>query len=377
MKDDLYFVLKIFLSWRILLFVVAFFSIFFIPVFGGSFPYYEEKLTRTGLPYWIWGFGNFDGVHYMHIAQTGYSAQFTQAFFPFFPLLVALFSFGKYYFLSGFFLSNIFFLMSLWVLYRLYKIDNDNNTSKRALILLLCYPTAFYFGSLYTESLFLLLASLVFLLSRKKYFILAGIVAGIASFTRINGIFLFLVIAVEIVTLWRVKELRYLKLLRAFIGLIIAPVGLITYMVYLKIYFNDPLYFINAQPSFGAGRSSSIILLPQVIFRYIKMLLTVSPHTAPFYTALSELVFSIIPFGLIILAFRKIRLSYVLFVLGCLLLPTLTGTFSSMPRYSLMIFPLLPFVVMKLGGLFKFVVIFFIIVQILFLILFIRGYWIA
>src|SRR4030066_1349403 len=81
-------ILKYFLSWRITLFVVAFLSIYFLPVFGGRFPYVDRVLEITHLPYWVWGFGNFDGVHYLRIAQDGYLAQYSQAFFPVFPILI-------------------------------------------------------------------------------------------------------------------------------------------------------------------------------------------------------------------------------------------------------------------------------------------------
>jgi len=64
-----------------------------IPHFGNSFPYADRVLAITGLPEWIWGWGGFDGVHYLRIAQNGYQDLYYQAFFPLFLLLIRIFNF--------------------------------------------------------------------------------------------------------------------------------------------------------------------------------------------------------------------------------------------------------------------------------------------
>src|SRR3989344_6875835 len=85
-------IFSLFLIWRIGLFFVAFLASFIFPGFKTSFPYANIALEVTNLPNWIWGFGNFDGVHYLRIAQNGYNAEFSQAFFPFYPLLINFFN---------------------------------------------------------------------------------------------------------------------------------------------------------------------------------------------------------------------------------------------------------------------------------------------
>lgn len=73
-------ILLIFLVWRVSLFIIAYLAQIFIPNWGGRFPYADRELEITGLPSWIWGFGNFDGVHYLRIAQNGYNFLASQAF---------------------------------------------------------------------------------------------------------------------------------------------------------------------------------------------------------------------------------------------------------------------------------------------------------
>lgn len=394
LKDLTFFkIFSWFLLWRVLLFLIAFLSIFFIPKYGGTFPYVERVLEITKLPNWIWGFGGFDGVHYLRIAQDGYKAAvYIPAFFPVFPLVIRYFAYllpkdyslidiyvDPAFFYAGIFLSNIFFLMALFLLYKLFIIDFDKKNSKLALLFLLLFPTSFYFGSIYTESLFLLLTVITFYFARRRNFILAGVFASIASATRFAGIFLFPAILFELYLAIRNKEInpRNIKFLFSLIGVLISPLGLILYMFYLWREFSDPLYFISAQPYFGAQRSSTIILLPQVIYRYIKILLDIPLFSLQFFNSFLEFVFSLGAIAFLFLYFKKIRFSYWIFSFFSVITPTLTGSFSSMPRYVLQTFLIFPILVIAMG---KYRILFFMfsfILGAILLALFVRGYWIA
>lgn len=373
-------ILSSLLVWRIALFIVAFGASIVIVHFNNSFPYVDKELIPTGLPDWIWGFGNFDGVHYIRIAQMGYAAnQYTQAFFPLYPALMYLLSFLGGYFGAGLLISNLSLIAALYFLYKLFALDEKRDIASKSLVLLLVFPTAYYFGSVYSESLFLLLSVLsVYFLRREKY-LLSGIFIFLASLTRVVGVFLVFLFLIEVYQQLKSKQIKLndKKSITAVIGLVIGGLGIVAYMVYLKINFNNPFYFITAQSVFGAQRSESITLLPQVFFRYIKIFQTVSIHSYAFFTAAVEFLFSLA--GLVVLVFSvtKIRLSYWVFSAACYLLPTLTGTLSSMPRYVLMEFLLLPFLVKALGKFYLPTVVLFGALEIVLLSLFIRGYWIA
>jgi hypothetical protein len=60
-----------------------------------------------------------------------------------------------------------------------------------------------------------------------------------------------------------------------------------------------------------------------------------------------------------------------------LVIPTLTGTLTSMPRYTLTAFLIFPFLAEKYPRLVKLVIPFLIILQFIILTYFIRGYWVA
>lgn len=381
-----------FIFWRLALFLISFLAVFLIPTFGGSFPYYNVVLQPTNLPSWIWGFGNFDGVHYLRIAQNGYNAQFSQAFFPLFPFLIHAFNFisknpvldtkiyvDPSYFFMGLVLSNIFFLFSLILFYKLIRIDFNPKVAFGSLILLASFPTSFYFGSIYTESLFLFLVLGTFYFIRKGNFLAAGVFSALASATRVLGLLLLPVLLVEIYMRIKKQEIKLHSeiLTKAITGILIAPFGALLYMLYLRLNFDNPLYFLTSQPAFGAQRSENLIFPPQVLYRYFKIFMTVPLETQLFFNASLEFAFTTVILIGILLFIKKLRISYLIFILGSLVIPTLTGTLSSMPRYSLMAFLLLPYTVQSLQRYYLLLVGFFMIIGIILVGLFTRGYWVA
>ncbi len=363
-------ILILFLSWRLSLFIAAFIG-GIAWAFQGSFPYFQQELIITGLPNWLWGFGNFDGVHYLRIAEYSYSLNFTQVFFPVFPILIKSFSFISTFW-SGLIISNLAFLGALGILFRLWKLDFSEKVSLKSLLFLMAFPTAFYFGAIYTESIFLLWVVACIYSLRTNHLIWAGLFGALASGTRVLGVLLFVVILIEA---WpKIQKLN----LKAILALLLAPLGLIIYMAYLGLQFKNPLYFLTAQVAFGADRNATkFVLLPQVLFRYLKILFFSGNTLETFLRALFELISTLVAFVPLILLFRKVRLSYLLFSFGCLIIPTFTGTLSSMPRYILMGFLIIPYLVTGLGRYYKVAITLMWIFQLILVSLFVRGYFIA
>ena len=111
--------LVIFTLWRIWTLVIGYAAAFILP-YKTSFVGVREFLVSSGLPQWVWQWGNFDGVHYLNIAQHGYIAQGEEAFFPLYPLLTHIFgSVLGNYFLAGFLISNFAALLLALLFFKL------------------------------------------------------------------------------------------------------------------------------------------------------------------------------------------------------------------------------------------------------------------
>jgi len=360
----------------------------------------------------IWSRANFDGFYYAKIARDGYQ-HLQQAFFPFYPKLIKFFQplFGNFI-IAGIFLSSACFLLALWLLARLLRKEGEEEaTIRRTLLFLTLFPTSFYFVSVYTESLFLFLVLLTFWWAREKRWWLAGFTAGLASYTRLVGIFLFPALLYEYYQtesrrrmserLSAVKKALVYRLsfnylvylfksrwhhLKNLFFLSFSWWGLLSYMIYLKKTTGDWFYFARVQPDFGAQRSvDRLILLYQVFWRYLKMIFSVDPRSYIYFNVWFEFLIALLFLAILIWAWLMIfhqekekiswRPSWLIFASFAYLLPTLTGTFSSMPRYVLVCFPcFLVLAKLKLPKLSYFLSGAFLLICAA---LFVRGYWIA
>lgn len=266
-------------------------------------------------------------------------------FFPLFPWVIGIVS--KYLSLNSLYsallLGNLSLLIAVRLFWSLLRIDFKIDQSRQIILSLLFFPTAFFLGAVYGESFFLCLIFGAFLAARKKRWLLAGALGAMATATRFVGIFLIPALAVEY---WlQLKEsgkdirLSKFSVVIPTISICIVSLGLIAYMVYSKQHFNDSLKFIHSQPSFGASRSDKIILLYQVFWRYAKMAVTVDFFSLLYYRISMEMLSAVTFLILGLISFKKTRPSYAIFGFLSFLAPTLTGTFSSMPRYILVMFP--------------------------------------
>lgn len=373
-KKTIGWILSLFLIWRLGVFVFAFLGLKLVPLRVDFIGTAEDLYLKKPL---LWAWANFDGAHYLIIARQGY-LQFQQAFFPFYPFFIRFLTrFFNNYLFSGLLISHLSLLLALFLFYQLVKLDFKDKIAKRSLLYLLLFPTAFYFGSVYTESLFLMLVLASFYAARKKHWLLVGVLGGLASATRFVGIFLFPALVVE---WWQEQRGREKVKLTDVWPLFFIFCGLLFYMAYLGKTVGDPLYFIHIQPLFGAERTGGkLILLYQVFWRYLKMILTTKIDVL-YFSVWLELITSLLFLVLLIFSYLHFHLSYFIFMLLAYITPTLTGTFSSVPRYVLVLFPgfiLLALWAEKYRWLRVLYPIFAIILSIVAVILFTCGYWVA
>lgn len=323
-----------FVIWKISLLAISFLVQNFLP-FNPTYPYSNELISNYK-HFFVYIWGGFDGVHYLNISQNGYASQFTQAFLPTYPILIKIFTFGFIPPLYvGVLINNICFLASLIVVKKVFTSMSISSNYKFFVILYFVFPTSFFFSAVYTEGLFLLLSVMVFYYFSKEKYFYTGLFGAIGSSVKLIGAFIFPVLIMSLVFV----SLRKIKVSKNLFWLLIIPAGLIAYMVFLQIQFGDFLYFLHAQNYFGNARSSNFVLLPQVVFRYMKIFATVPIFTTMYFISVLELLsaafFILIP----LILYKKIPLNWLLYSLTIVVVPSLTGTFSSMPRYVLMSFP--------------------------------------
>lgn len=376
-------IILLFFAFRIFLFLPLIISQVFLNFRTGfdytRITYFLTDKTSILSSFLLYPFSNFDGVYYLLIAAKGYTVN--AGFFPLFPLSInflasiigsSLFSPSQYFIAN--FLVTSYFLAALFIFYRVIKLDYKENIAIWSILFLLIFPTSFFFAAVYSESLFLLLSLISFYFARKRKWFISGFFAGLLSATRLVGIFMLPSILYEYFKYEKNKSLT--KLLSIFL----APLGLVTYIFYNFQKWGTPFYFIQAQGNFANNRTvDSIVLFPQTVFRYLKILISIKPTIYEWWVALFELSFCIFALILFYIGWRKkIRFSYLLFGILCFLLPVSSGTLSGLPRYILPIFPIFIGLALIKNKLFK--ITYSVIsaaLLFIFFMLFAKGYFIA
>jgi Gpi18-like mannosyltransferase len=296
--------------------------------------------------YWYWQlWRQWDAKHYLEIAQNGYTNQgenrYLIVYFPLFPLLIAFLNliFGDYLF-SSFVVSGIASIGVGLLFYEIVKLDFSEKIAELSVLFLFIFPTSYFLHIPYTESLFLALCLSCFLAARQRFWLIVGITGFLACLTRINGLFLFLAIIFEI---WEeYKETKSINFKWLWITLI--PIGFATYLALNYFITGNPTMFLTYQNEHW-GR---YLRFPwEGLYESYKALFNQEPNVflmKGFY----EIFFVLIGFLAIILGWKIFRNSYRVWLILNWLIFVSTSFVLSVPRYTLLLFPL--FILMALAS---------------------------
>lgn len=202
------FIFPLFVGWIIVLLFLTYLGLSQIPSHGKS---RALEFADSQTDYWI-KWANWDGGHFRGIAEHGYLHSFQVVFFPFYPMLIkSLTVTGIQSLWGGLLISYVATLTSLFFLYKLVIEDFDKETAKKAVFLLLAFPTSFYLAAVYSESLFLALSLSAIYFARKQDWALASLFAGLSAVTRLAGVGIIIAVFIEYFLRQHPKfELQYL-----------------------------------------------------------------------------------------------------------------------------------------------------------------------
>ncbi len=306
----------------------------------------------------IWA--HWDGVWYSQIITEGYGAHApaSTAFFPLYPLLVRSFAelFGGPLSLGaasswGMLISLAFLPLALYFVYRIAEDGWGEQVARATVLALAFFPTAFFFNSAYTESLFLALSGGSLWAARvRKDLLLGCVLAGLAGATRNVGVFLVVPLFIE----W-LKDARHYRWRGAYLAL--APSGLVGYMVYLWWRFGDPFLFYSAQKLWDRRPVDPLTLTVDVFVEAYASVGKVLSPGAPASSALEgiirrlhdpndaySLLFLLVTVALFVVGLRVLPLSLSLYTLLLFISAVSFGKpatpLMGFSRYVLVAFPL-------------------------------------
>jgi hypothetical protein len=232
------------------LLVAVFAALSFGPATGGlaaqnAVKFDTPRLTHAFADPLLAPLARWDAVWYLRVADSGYGeSEARAAFFPLYPLLVRTLAtpFGASpaaLLAAAYVVALAAFLAALNLLYRLVVLELGRPLARPALLLLAVFPAALYFGAPYAESLFLALSVGAFYAARTERWAWAGGCAAAAAATRNSGVLLMVPLAI---VWWSSRERSRLDA-----GwLLLAPLGLGAYALYLGLAEGDALRFLHA-----------------------------------------------------------------------------------------------------------------------------------
>ncbi len=279
-----------------------------------------------------WDTGWYRRIVVEGYAYAGPGRESNVAFFPLYPSLVrALTPLFPSHFHAGIFLSNACFLLALVVLHDAVRAKHGAAPARHAVLFALLSPAMVFFSAYYTESLFFLEVAVAFRCYERKNFWGAGLAGLCASATRTTGVVLLDAFGLaELVALARRREVFGWRYLRARLPLLLVPLGLVAYMVFLKKTFGDPLVFTKVQEAWGRHADASILDAVRGPF---------ADPRSEFWSRL-EAVGAVLMVALLAAACFVLEAAPLAFLAVTILLPLATGTAISIFRIAASAAPL-------------------------------------
>ena len=317
--------------------------------------YKNDLYSLHGL---LFSWYRWDVLHFVNISFQGYKDTPNVAFFPLWPLLqhyAGLLLGGQYpdsYYFAGLLLSNLCFYLALVLLYQLIVNDFTPAVARRTLIYLTFAPYGLFFFAGYTESLFLLLCVATFLFlqrGRSLDWWYAGLLGFLASLTRSAGIILAVpVLIIYLQRFWMPSEFNlhsWKEKINAFIPILLLPIGLLVYVIYLYYTKGNPFILISQEEQWQRHFS-----LP---WNTVALLFNTLLVPSAFSTNCFLLGLTLFPLAVLGLGWKRIPLHYRLFALAMiafvLSIPAYyINPLTSQPRFLMIIFPI--FVILAIWG---------------------------
>ncbi len=274
----------------------------------------------------------FDANWYVAIAERGYGSIDGDVHFPpLYPALIRVVGalLGNYFF-AGLLISNLATIAMLAVLYQIARDHFDPSVAARTTAFLLIFPTAFFFFSAYTESLFLLVALLALREMERRAWLWAGFWSFCAILIRLQGIALFVPL---VYALWAARPID--KKIARVLALLL-PAGAMALYLFLRAVGGDAAVIPTSEPSLYAR------LVPPWENYFYALQNLISGH---FIVAdVLNWAITTILIVLLVIGWRKLPAAYSLYVAASLVVLTMrlvdTQPLNSMSRYALTLFPI-------------------------------------
>lgn len=256
------YVLTVYLTVRAGLLVVGLLAVGLLPRNGQL----DERVAArepelSGWQTALTAYDRWDLGWFLRIAAEGYSPDNpSAAFFPLYPLMIRGVAAlpGIDVFMAAHLVSNTALVGALLLLHRLTAAEFGEQRARLTVLLVCVFPTGFFLFAPYTESLFLLLAVGCLYSARRGAWAAAALCGAAASGTRSVGVLLVLPLLAEAVQQVRAhpdRRARLRAVVLPFASVLVVPLGLVGYLLHWRQRTGDALRPFDTQGGFGRERA--------------------------------------------------------------------------------------------------------------------------
>jgi hypothetical protein len=199
---------------------------------------------------WLAIWNRWDAPHFLTVAEHGYGYalqghEHLIALLPLYPTAIWLTHLlVSNWHAAGVLVSNLCCAGAFVYLFLLTRLEEDESTAQRAVLLFAVFPTAFILHAAYSESIFMLVSIGAFYHARRSAWCTACILGMLATGARVPGIALLPPLAVEYL---QQRQFRWREIRWNVMWLALVPLGALVYLGINYHYYNDPLHFVAAQ----------------------------------------------------------------------------------------------------------------------------------
>jgi hypothetical protein len=305
----------------------------------------------------------WDTAWYFGIATEGYRVlshnprdQQNIVFFPAYPMLMRtagrlMGGASTSFIFGGTVVSFIAFFWGLTYVFRLARelLGDDERQPRQAVWLLATYPFAWFFGAVYTESLFLLGAAGACYHFRRRELVKAGAWGLLVGLTRPNGCFLSIPLAVMAFAPWlprwlaggpeddRIARPSMPALVRQLIAAAMPGVGVLLYSAFIWNLTGDPLAWAEGHAAWGREYQGLSVLVTDRYAWLANEGLYAYTSQVP-----NDLLNALGVLFVLVAAWpvaRRLGLAYAVLILINILPPLAAGGMLSAGRFSSVLFP--------------------------------------
>jgi hypothetical protein len=275
----------------------------------------------------------WDAPHYLNIAEHGYRNTeehgFLLVFFPLYPWLIRLAAaITRNYFAAAILVSTFASVAAGLLLQRLARLDWSPAVARQAVWFFFIFPTSYFLHIGYTESLFLALSIGCFLAARTGHWTWVGVLGAGACLTRINGFMLVLPVAIEAWQQYRATRRINLR----WLSIAAMPCGFAVYLWLNYRITGNWLAFLQIQKE---------NFFKELMWPWVSILdlwSRIPEENA--MTGVQEFAYVVLGLACTVWSWFRLRTSYAVWITLNWLLITSTSFVLSVPRYTLVLFPM-------------------------------------